>query len=126
MKMNRTRMMIVAFFALVLSALVSVMAYRQVRDRLGSGDDRSQIVVASEKLALGTRLDERHLRLAPWSSNVALEGSFSDPLILIGRGVIVPMIPERASAAVEVGAHRGRCGADVRDSRRYESCGGQG
>ena len=91
--MNRTRMMIVAFFALVLSALVSVMAYRQVRARLNPGDDRSQIVVAAERLPLGTRLDEDNLRLAPWSSSVALEGSFSDPLVLIGRGVIVPMIP---------------------------------
>ncbi len=93
MKMNRTRMMIVAFFALVLSALVSVMAYRQVRDRLNPSDDRSQIVVAADKLPLGTRLSEHQLRLAPWSSSVALEGSFSDPQVLIGRGVIVPMIP---------------------------------
>ena len=91
--MNRTRMLIVAFFALLLSALVSVMAYRQVRDRLNQGDDRSQIVVAAERLPLGTRLSEQHLRLAPWSANVALEGSFSEPQELIGRGVIVPMIP---------------------------------
>ena len=107
--MNRTRMMIVAFFALVLSALVSVMAYRQVRDRLNPSDDRSQIVVASERLLLGTRLTEHQLRLAPWSSSVALEGSFSDPLVLIGRGVIVPMIPnepvlDSKLAPIEAGA----------------------
>ncbi len=90
--MNRTRMIVFAFSALALSVLVSLIAYRLLQNRSAPSEETAQVVVAAERLPLGTRLTKRHLRLAPWSKTVSLKGSFTDPKEIVGRGVIVPMI----------------------------------
>ena len=43
--------------------------------------------------ALGTRLTEKDLRVTAWPKSAPLQGGFSDPAEIIGRGVIVPMGP---------------------------------
>ena len=107
--MNRTRMLVFAVSALALSVFVSLFAYRQLQNRSHSSDDLAQVVVAAEKLPLGTRLTEHHLRLAPWSKTVSLNGSFTTPKEVVGRGVIVPMtsnepVLESKLAPIEAGA----------------------
>ncbi len=89
--MNRTRMLILASVALVLSVAVTFLTYRLLRDRLQPPDALTTIVVASQKLSLGTRLAAEHLRVAAWPKTAVLEGSIQDPAAFIGRGVIVPM-----------------------------------
>jgi pilus assembly protein CpaB len=89
--MNRTRMLILASIALVLSVAVTFLTYRLLRDRLQPPDELTTIVVASQRLPLGTRLAAEHLRVAAWPKNAVLEGSIQDPASFIGRGVIVPM-----------------------------------
>ncbi|MEK6321630.1 MAG: Flp pilus assembly protein CpaB [Acidobacteriota bacterium] len=92
--MNRSRMLIFAFFALALSGLVAYFAYRVLSNRLSPPvEDTVQIVVAVEKLTLGNRLTEQQLRVANWPKANLPEGHFSDPKDIIGRGVIVPMSP---------------------------------
>ncbi len=89
--MNRNRMLLLAMFAIVLSIVVAFLAYRMLQNRLNPSGDTIQIVVALEKVPVGTRLTEQHIRLAPWSAALPPEGGFIDPLQVIGRGVIVPM-----------------------------------
>jgi pilus assembly protein CpaB len=90
--MNRTRMVVFAFFALALSGAVTYYAYRMLSNRLSPPTEETvQIVVAAEKLSLGTRLTEQHLRIANWPKANLPEGRFSDPKEIVGRGVIVPM-----------------------------------
>lgn len=92
--MNRTRMLFIGLFALALSGTVTLIVYRQLVSRLNpSVEDPDYIVVAAEKLPLGTRLEVRHLKTSPWAKGVPLEGSFKRPEELVGRGVIVPMLP---------------------------------
>src|ERR1700752_3171550 len=92
--MNRTRMVVFAFFALALSGAVTYYAYRMLSNRLSPPTEETvQIVVASEKLSLGNRLTEQQLRVASWPKANLPEGRFSDPQEIIGRGVIVPMSP---------------------------------
>jgi pilus assembly protein CpaB len=86
-------MLVFAFFAVALSVLVAFLAYRVLQSRLTVSSDNAQIVVAVEKLSVGTRLTEQQLRLAPWPSNIPMQGSFIDPKELVGRGVIIPMSP---------------------------------
>jgi pilus assembly protein CpaB len=50
-------------------------------------------VVATEKLPLGSRISEKSIHIAPWPKSMPLEGSFIDPKEVIGRGVIVSMLP---------------------------------
>lgn len=91
--MNRGRMLLVGLLALLASGLVSVFSYRLLQAQLQPRQEETRIVVAARKLPLGTRLAPEHLRLAPWSSRVPLEGSFQDPNRLVGRGVIVALAP---------------------------------
>jgi pilus assembly protein CpaB len=91
--MNRSRMFVLAAVALTLSIVVTLVAYKALRYRLQPPDEMSQIVVASREVSLGIRLTEADLRLAPWPRAVPLKGSFPQMAEVIGRGVIVPMIP---------------------------------
>ena len=90
--MNRTRMIVFAFFALALSGLVAYYAYRMLSNRLSPPTEETvQIVVATEKLTLGNRLTDAQLRVANWPKANLPDGHFSDPKDIVGRGVIVPM-----------------------------------
>ena len=89
--MNRTRMLILATAALALSVVVTFMTYRMLRNRLQPPEEMTTIVVATEKIALGTRLTEADVHATPWPKAVALEGSYKDAKQLVGRGVIVPI-----------------------------------
>jgi pilus assembly protein CpaB len=90
--MNRTRMIVFAFFALALSGLVAYYAYRMLSNRLSPATEETvQIVVAAEKLSLGNRLTEQQLRVANWPVANLPEGRFSNPQDIVGRGVIIPM-----------------------------------
>jgi len=108
--MNRTRMIVFALFALALSGLVAYYAYRMLSNRLAPpADETVQIVVATEKLILGNRLTDTQLRVADWPKATLPDGIFSDPNLIIGRGVLVPMSPnepvlESKLASKEAGA----------------------
>ena len=92
--MNRIRMLIIGFASFTLSALVAFVAYRVLSNRLNaSPDETREIVVAAQKLSLGMRLSRSHLRTVPWPKAVQVEGSFADPKQAVGRGVVVPMLP---------------------------------
>src|SRR5262245_52109805 len=91
--MNRSRMLVLGTLAFVVAIVVTVFTYRALRDRLQPPEDMIQIVVASDNVALGSRLVEADLRLAPWPRAVALQGSFQKISDVIGRGVGVPLIP---------------------------------
>jgi pilus assembly protein CpaB len=87
-------MLVVAAFAIALSAIVTFMAYRVLANRLGPNANRTvPILVAGEQLSIGTRLTPQQVRLAAWPKAMPLQGSFSDPKEIIGRGVVVPMVP---------------------------------
>jgi len=90
--MNRTRMLVFAFFALALSGLVTYYAYRMLSNRLSPPTEETvPIVVATEKLTLGNRLTDAQLRVANWPKANLPDGHFSDSKDIVGRGVIVPM-----------------------------------
>jgi pilus assembly protein CpaB len=105
--MKRFRMLVLALFSLALSGVVAVLAYRVLQRRLTT--ETVQVVVAAQKLALGARLAPEHLQVLAWPKASQLEGSFSDPKELVGRGVVVPMarqepILEAKLAPTEAGA----------------------
>jgi pilus assembly protein CpaB len=89
--MNRTRMLMLASVALVLSVAVTFLTYRLLRQRLQPPDEMTTIVVASQRIALGSRLTAQDIRVAPWPKAAVVAGSAQDPAVFIGRGVIQPM-----------------------------------
>jgi pilus assembly protein CpaB len=86
-------MLAVASIALVLSVVVTFLTYRMLRDRLQRPEEMTTVVTAAQKVALGSRLTEADLRVSPWPKTARMEGSFQDPKQLVGRGVIVAMVP---------------------------------
>ena len=92
--MNRSRMLIFAFFALALSVFVTYYAYRMLSNRLYPPTEETvNVVVANEKLSLGTRLTEQQVKVVAWPKATLPEGTTSDPKMLLDRGVIVQMSP---------------------------------
>jgi pilus assembly protein CpaB len=82
-------MLVLALFSLTLSAVIALVAYRFLQARVSS--EMAAVVVATQKLPLGTRLAAEHLQVVSWPRSSLLEGSFSDPKDLVGRGVVVPL-----------------------------------
>lgn len=91
--MNRTRMLVLALFAIGLSVVVAFLAYRMLSKRLSPSDELTQIVVAVEKLSLGARVSEQQVRLAAWPKATLPQGSFEDLTAVVGRGVVVSISP---------------------------------
>jgi pilus assembly protein CpaB len=91
--MNRSRMFTLAAVALMVALSVTLLTYRILRNRLDPPNDMTEIVVAAQNVSLGARLTEADLRIAPWPRAVPLKGSFKNPADVVGRGVIVSMIP---------------------------------
>jgi pilus assembly protein CpaB len=89
--MNRTRMLMLASVALVLSVVVTFLTYRLLRQRLQPPDEMTTIVVATQRVSLGTRLAPEDIRVAPWPKAAVVAGSAQDPAVFVGRGVIQPM-----------------------------------
>ena len=89
--MNRTRMLMLASVALVLSVVVTFLTYRLLRQRLQPPDEMTTIVVATQRVSLGSRLAMEDVRVAPWPKAALIPGSASDPSVFIGRGVIQPI-----------------------------------
>jgi len=87
-------MLVIAFSALVLSLFVTFLAYRLLSQRIRpSLAATTEVVVATQKLPLGTRVASEHVRVVSWPEGLKPEGSFSTPDQVIGRGVVVPMLP---------------------------------
>jgi pilus assembly protein CpaB len=89
--MNRTRMLMLASVALVLSVVVTFLTYRLLRQRLQPPDEMTTIVVATQRISLGMRLAPEDVRIAPWPKAAIVPGSSPDPALFIGRGVLQPM-----------------------------------
>jgi pilus assembly protein CpaB len=84
-------MLMLASVALVLSVVVTFLTYRLLRQRLQPPDEMTTIVVASQRVALGSRLTAQDVRVAPWPKAAVVSGSAQDPAVFVGRGVIQPM-----------------------------------
>ena len=108
--MNRTRLLLIGLVALLLSGFVTVIVYRELDSRLNpTVEEEDQIVVAAEKLQLGTRLEAYHMKTSPWPKGTPIDGSFATIEEIVGRGVIVPILAnepvlDSKLAPVEAGA----------------------
>ncbi|HYG98778.1 MAG TPA: Flp pilus assembly protein CpaB [Terriglobales bacterium] len=91
--MNRNRLVLIGVVALGLAAFVSFSIYRVLRVAMGAqrATPTTTVVVAATDLAVGTRLEEKDLRLAKFPESDLPPGVFHSTAEAVGRGVIVPM-----------------------------------
>jgi pilus assembly protein CpaB len=90
--MNRNRLLLIGFVALALGALVSLVVYRDLQSRAGSkappGED---VVVAADDLQVGTKLEDKDVRVVHFPSENLPVGTFHSKGKVVGRGVILPI-----------------------------------
>jgi len=63
-----------------------------------------QIVVAALPVSVGAKLTEADVRLAAWPKSVPIDGSFKLLSEVVGRGVLVPMVPNEPILATKLAA----------------------
>jgi pilus assembly protein CpaB len=108
-KQHRT--LVVVVVAVLTASVASFGMYRAIQ-RLGVREvevAHTRVVVAAETVTMGTRLNEKQLKLVDWPSRNPIEGAFSDPKKLVDRGVIVAIaknepVTESKIASLEAGA----------------------
>jgi pilus assembly protein CpaB len=90
--MNRNRLLLIGFVALALGAFVSLVVYRNLQSRAGSkappGED---VVVASDDLQVGTKLEDKDIRMVHFPSENLPTGTFHTKAKVVGRGVVLPI-----------------------------------
>ncbi len=90
--MNRTRLVFIGILALALGAFASALAYRILQSRSASAEGGGkEVVVASDDLTVGTRIQENDVRVVRVPAEVAPPGSFRQKSRVVGRGVVQPI-----------------------------------
>ena len=108
---RRNRMLIVLLAAVGLASAATFFVYRAItRIPVRQVEVASvYVAVAAENLPMGTRLKKEQIRLVGWPASSPVQGSFSTPDALVGRGLIQPVhvnepLTETKLAPVEAGA----------------------
>jgi pilus assembly protein CpaB len=98
------RTLIVMVVAVGTAALASFAVYRAVHAMPVREVEVAsmQVVVAAEPLAVGTRLNERQLKVVAWPSRSPVNGSFSEIPPLVDRGVITAIGENEPVTATKV------------------------
>ena len=90
--MNRSRLVMIGGLALALGLLVSYTVYNRLRAAMGAGNEPAvEVVVAAEDIPVGTKLEERNVRMARFPQSVVPSGAFTRMSQVNGRGVILPV-----------------------------------
>jgi pilus assembly protein CpaB len=90
--MNRNRLLLIGFIALALGAFVSFVVYRNLQARTASkAVPGEEVVVAAEDLQVGTKIEDKDIRLIRLPSGTLPIGCFHQKKNVVGRGVVLPI-----------------------------------
>ena len=108
---RRNRTLIVLGVAVLLASAASFIVYRAItRMPIREVEVASvHIAVAAENLPTGTRISKEHIKMVGWPASSPIEGTFTSPEAVIGRGLIQPLqaneaLTESKLAPIEAGA----------------------
>jgi pilus assembly protein CpaB len=108
---RRNRTLVVLLIAVVIASAATFVVYRAIsRIPVQQVEVASMYVaVAADRLPMGTRLAKENIKLVGWPSANPVEGSFSSPEALVGRGLVQGVLAnepltESKLAPVEAGA----------------------
>jgi pilus assembly protein CpaB len=90
--MNRNRLLLIGFVALILGAFVSFVVYRSLQSRTTSkAPPGEEVVVAAEDLQVGTKIEDKDIRLVRFPSADLPAGCYHQRTKVVGRGVVLPI-----------------------------------
>jgi pilus assembly protein CpaB len=79
--------------ALALGALVSFAVYRTLQSKTAGGNEPSvEVMVAANDVQVGSKLEDKDLRLARFSMASVPQGAYLSKTKLLGRGVVQPIM----------------------------------
>jgi len=87
--MNRKRLVIIGGLSLLISAFITLVAYKKFRPVTAGTRSALTVVVADADLAVGSRITLSDLRLAQYPAGDLPDGTFNGTADLVGRGVVV-------------------------------------
>jgi pilus assembly protein CpaB len=102
--MNRSRMFLLAAVAFLVAIGVAAFTYQALNNRLKPVEDTVQIVVAALPVQVGAKVSEADVRVTSWPKANPIEGSFHTVSEVIGRGVLIPMVPNEPVLASKLAA----------------------
>jgi pilus assembly protein CpaB len=90
--MNRTRLMFIGLIALALGGLLSSVVYKRLKEGgVGARKPGVDIVVAANDLQVGTKLEDRDLKLVNFPAESLPDGIIRQKARAVGRGVLQPI-----------------------------------
>ncbi len=90
--MNRTRLIFIGILALAVGAFASALAYRILQQHSSNSSSQGQdVVVAAADLPVGTRIQEKDLRIIRLQAEAVPPGSFRHTKSIVARGVVLPI-----------------------------------
>src|ERR1700738_799801 len=90
--MNRTRLLLIGFFALALGAVVSYAVYRTLQSRTGADAAPGvDVVVAANDIPVGAKEKERDVNVVRSSAADLPPNCFHLKSSIIGRGAVLPV-----------------------------------
>jgi pilus assembly protein CpaB len=90
--MNRNRLLLIGFIALVLGAFVSLVVYRNLQAGAASKAlTGEEVVVAADDLQVGTKIEDKDIRLVRFPTAALPVGVFHQKKNVVGRGVVLPI-----------------------------------
>jgi pilus assembly protein CpaB len=89
--MNRARLIFIGFAALSVGLLASGWAYRQLQQRGGQPQGMQEIAVAASDIGVGTRIQEKDVRMVQMPADAVPPGAFGSTKRLVGRGAVLPI-----------------------------------
>jgi pilus assembly protein CpaB len=91
--MNRSRLLMIGGFALVVGLLASYTVYNRLRFFAGStgGERALQVVVAADDIQIGTKLESRDIRFVSIPQSAVPPNAYVRASEVLGRGAILPI-----------------------------------
>lgn len=90
--MNRNRLLMIGFIALVMGAFVSSLVYRNLQSgRAANNGPGEDVLVAADDLQVGTKIDDKDIKFVHFPSANLPAGVFHRKDKVLGRGVVIPI-----------------------------------
>ncbi|MGH9510767.1 MAG: Flp pilus assembly protein CpaB [Terriglobales bacterium] len=90
--MNRNRLLLIGFVALLLGAFASFAAYRSLQTRTGGSQVPGQdVVIAAADISVGTRIEDKDVKVVRFPAADLPPNSFRSKSKILGRGAVLPI-----------------------------------
>jgi pilus assembly protein CpaB len=89
--MNRTRLLLIGFFALAAGLLAAIYVYKNLQPKNSAAADTAEVMVAANDLQVGARVEDHDVKIIRIQSTDMPPGAPRKKADVVGHGVIIPM-----------------------------------